>query len=69
MHKFVIGCRYGVNDGHPLLLPIVQSELHPSPDTLLPSSHSYGTTVILSPQIGLHLLPNVLILLSISIFT
>lgn len=39
---------------HPLLLPVVQSELQPSPSTVLPSSHCSPATLILSPQIFLH---------------
>jgi len=49
-----LGSKYGVVAGQPLLFPIVQSALHPSPSKLLPSSHCYVPITIPSPQNGAH---------------
>ena len=38
-----------------LLLPVVQSALHPSPSIVFASSHCYVPTVFASPQIEVHI--------------
>jgi hypothetical protein len=48
-HLFVIGSMKGADLEQLLLFPIVQSELHPSPSTLFPSSHS-STVIALIPS-------------------
>lgn len=48
--KGFLGFLKGLSAGHPLLLPIVQLELHPSPSVKFPSSHSYVPAVMLSPH-------------------
>lgn len=52
----VIGEIKGIEAKQPLLLPIVQSELHPSPSYVLLSSHSSLPNIKPSPQIASHLL-------------
>jgi hypothetical protein len=49
-HLFVIGSMKGTDLEQLLLFPIVQSELHPSPSILFPSSHSSVPTLIPSPH-------------------
>lgn len=54
----VKGSRKGELAEQPLLFPIVQSELHPSPSTLFPSSHYSDPTRIPSPHMERHSPPD-----------
>jgi len=51
MHNVVNGSLKGDVAGQLLLLPFVQSALHPSPSTLLPSSHCSAPATIESLQV------------------
>lgn len=50
VQRLVMGFLRGVAAGQLLLFPKVQSTLHPSPSTVLLSSHCYETVLVPSPQ-------------------